>query len=81
MYLHTCSAYVKLVGGEPVSYYADENADWEINLGELHKIMCQLRKSNMQPKAMVIINPGNPTGHVLSYDNLAGIVRFCHSHG
>jgi alanine transaminase len=75
------SAYIKLVGGEPVSYYADEDAGWEVNLGELEKVMAQVHKRHIKPKAMVIINPGNPTGHVLTYDNLAGIARFCHMNG
>lgn len=31
----------------------------------------------MQVRAMVIINPGNPTGQCLSEDNLKKILRFC----
>lgn len=26
-----------------------------------------------------MINPGNPTGSVLSYENIADVIKFCHS--
>lgn len=31
-----------------------------------------------QVKAMVIINPGNPTGQCLSEDNLRKVLQFCY---
>jgi len=30
------------------------------------------------PKALVVINPGNPTGQVLSGDNIKDIIKFCY---
>ena len=30
------------------------------------------------PKAIVIINPGNPTGSVLSRENIENVVKFAH---
>lgn len=29
---------------------------------------------------MVVINPGNPTGQVLSYNDIADIIKICHRH-
>ena len=32
-------------------------------------------------RAIVVINPGNPTGQVLSIENQKQIVAFCKEHG
>ncbi len=32
-----------------------------------------------EPKAICIINPGNPTGQVLSLENIQAIVKWAHS--
>ena len=29
---------------------------------------------------MVVINPGNPTGQVLTYQDIAQIIKICHKH-
>ena len=34
-----------------------------------------------QVRAMVFINPGNPTGQCLSREDLEGLVRFAHANG
>jgi alanine transaminase len=31
-------------------------------------------------KAFVVINPGNPTGNVLSEENIVDIIKFCYEH-
>ncbi|KAJ6327351.1 hypothetical protein OIU78_014267 [Salix suchowensis] len=42
----------------------------------------QIRKSKgITPRAVVVINPGNPTGQVLAEDNQRGIVEFCKQEG
>jgi alanine transaminase len=73
-----CSAYLELLNGQPVGYHADEMLGWGLNVYELDDLMRDARKAGIEPRAMVIINPGNPTGHVLSYENLVDIIRFCH---
>ena len=40
-------------------------------------IRAQARKEGKTVRALVVINPGNPTGGVLSRDNQNDIVRFC----
>ena len=30
--------------------------------------------------AMVVINPGNPTGQLLSEENVSDIIKFCYDH-
>ena len=32
-------------------------------------------------RALVVINPGNPTGQILSYENQVDVVKFCKEEG
>jgi len=32
------------------------------------------------PRAIVVINPGNPTGSVLKYKDIQDIIKICHKH-
>ena len=41
----------------------------------------QARAAGQCVRALVVINPGNPTGNVLDYDNQREIVDFCKEYG
>ncbi|CAG2184229.1 unnamed protein product, partial [Oppiella nova] len=58
-----------------ISYYLDEQNQWALNINELRRAL-EESKSVCKPKAIVVINPGNPTGSVLTKDNIENIVRF-----
>lgn len=70
------SASLTLLGGQAVGYYLDETAGWGIGLDELDRSIGEFRSKGGSPRAIAIINPGNPTGQVLSRENIAGILRF-----
>lgn len=45
-----------------VAYYLDEHkSGWTVNVEELETIVHKA-KDNCEPRAIVVINPGNPTG-------------------
>ncbi|CAL8070726.1 unnamed protein product [Orchesella dallaii] len=75
------SATLEEYNMKKVPYYLDEHADgWDVNVQELETIVENVRKDgNCDPRAVVIINPGNPTGHVLSRDNIEAIIRFAYN--
>ena len=50
------TASVRLSGGTPVHYLCDEQQDWQPSLQDIRA------KVNKNTKALVIINPNNPTG-------------------
>ncbi|MFC6887140.1 MULTISPECIES: pyridoxal phosphate-dependent aminotransferase [Actinomadura] len=52
------TASVSLCGGEPVHYLCDESADWAPDLDDIES------KITDRTRAIVIINPNNPTGAV-----------------
>ena len=41
----------------------------------------QARADGIVPKGLVVINPGNPVGSVLSYEDLTALVIFCKKEG
>ncbi|KAF2343810.1 Aminotransferase class I/classII, partial [Trinorchestia longiramus] len=60
-----------------ISYYLDENANWALDVKELERALSEA-KTRCTPRALVVINPGNPTGQVLSRDNIESIIKFAH---
>jgi alanine-synthesizing transaminase len=63
------TAAVSLCGGRPVHYVCDETQDWEPDLADIEA------KITPQTRALVIINPNNPTGAVYSPELLKGVVE------
>ncbi|KAI9486342.1 MAG: pyridoxal phosphate-dependent transferase [Benjaminiella poitrasii] len=72
------SATLSLVDASPVPYYLNEKEDWGLDRKDLEKSLNEARKNGVDVRALVIINPGNPTGQCLSEDNIREIIRFCH---
>ncbi|XP_074324447.1 alanine aminotransferase 2-like [Apium graveolens] len=75
------SASITLHGGTLVPYYLDEATGWGLEMSELKKQLEDAKSKGITVKALVVINPGNPTGQVLSEDNQRDIVDFCKSEG
>jgi alanine-synthesizing transaminase len=69
------TAAVSLGGGTPVHYVCDEAADWFPDIKDIEK------KITSKTRAIVIINPNNPTGAVYSQDLLLDIIRLARKHG
>lgn len=68
------TAAVSLAGGTPVHYRCDEANDWNPDLDDL------AAKITPRTKAVVVINPNNPTGAVYAPDVLAGIAALAREH-
>ncbi|CAL8994126.1 unnamed protein product [Prunus brigantina] len=75
------SAAISLFGGSLVPYYLEETANWGLDLNNLRQSVAQARSKGITVRAMVIINPGNPTGQCLSEANLREILNFCFHEG
>lgn len=70
------SAAVELCGGTFVPYYLDEAAGWALDAGALARAAGEARAKGVSPRAIVVINPGNPTGQALGRESLEAILRF-----
>ena len=71
------SALATLLDGKYVGYYLDEEAGWAPSLGELERAITEARALGLSPRSLAIINPGNPVGNVMTYDQLAMVIDFC----
>ena len=69
------TAAASLSGGTPVHYVCDEANGWMPNLDDIRA------KITPRTKAIVVINPNNPTGALYSDDLLRGIVDIARTHG
>jgi alanine-synthesizing transaminase len=63
------TATATLAGGKAVHYRCDESADWNPDIDDIKA------KINANTKAIVIINPNNPTGAVYSRSVLEAIAQ------
>lgn len=72
------SASIPLYGGTQLNYYLDEDNNWSLKVSELDAAVEAAKKSGVEARAVVIINPGNPTGQCLDEENMREIVDFCH---
>lgn len=74
------SAQLTLDGGELLPYYLDEEKGWGLNAEEIESMVKKSFSEGIIPRAIVVINPGNPTGQVLSRENIEEIIRLCHKY-
>ncbi|KAH9618361.1 hypothetical protein KSS87_017224, partial [Heliosperma pusillum] len=56
------SATIALHGGTLVPYYLDEAKGWALEISDLQKQLDDARSNGITVRALVVINPGNPTG-------------------
>ena len=68
------TACATLAGGKPVHYICDEQSDWYPDIEDMRK------KINDRTKAIVIINPNNPTGALYPKEVLQQIVDLAREH-
>jgi len=68
------TAAVKLSSGNPVHYLCDEDSDWQPDLQDIKN------KITDKTKAIVLINPNNPTGTVYSKEILESIIQIAREH-
>jgi len=69
------TAAASLSGGTPVHYLCDESKGWMPDLDDMRA------KITPRTKAIVVINPNNPTGALYSDELLMGIVAIAREHG
>ena len=68
------TAATSLAGGTPVHYICDEEDEWNPSIEDIKS------KVTDKTKAIVVINPNNPTGAVYSRETLQAIVDIAREH-
>jgi alanine-synthesizing transaminase len=68
------TAAVTLAGGKPVHYVCDESADWFPDISDIES------KITKKTRAILVINPNNPTGALYSDELLEEIIELARVH-
>jgi alanine-synthesizing transaminase len=68
------TAAVNLSGGKPVHYICDESSEWYPDIKDIKN------KISPKTKAIVIINPNNPTGAVYPVEIIQEIIKLAREH-
>lgn len=63
-----------MTGATAVQYHLDESKGWATNVDEISDIVDEAKAENIDLKTIVVINPGNPTGSILTKENIRGII-------
>ena len=74
------SAAIKRCGGVQVNYYPEEDQGWALDKSLLEESLGRARARGVKVKAIVVINPCNPTGSILPEQSGREVVEFAGEH-
>lgn len=63
--------------GVALPYHLDESHDWSTSIEEIEGAIDKAKKDGVVPNALVVINPGNPTGALLDEAIMEKLVKLC----
>jgi alanine transaminase len=73
------SATIDLLNGSKLGYYLSEDQntrEWRFDIDEAYRTLTEAKAAGIVPKALVVINPGNPTGNVMSESEIQSAIEF-----
>ncbi|KAL0222615.1 hypothetical protein RCL1_002469 [Eukaryota sp. TZLM3-RCL] len=74
------SATITLCGGQIVPYYLEESLVWGLNIESLQRSFDEATAKGIKIRAIAVINPGNPTGSILTREQVSGLLKFAEQH-
>lgn len=66
-----------LLKGAAIPYYLTEEKNWSLHVPDLKDALKKAHSEGIRPRALVVINPGNPTGGCLPEEDMKEVVRLC----
>ena len=70
------TATLSVLNARCVPYYLDESRAWSTDMDAIRTAYQQARAQGTDVRAIVVINPGNPTGASLSEDDMRQVLQF-----
>jgi alanine transaminase len=61
-----------------VKYYLDEEKNWGVDSDDILLRIKNAKDLGINLRAMVVINPGNPTGQILRRKDIEEIIQICY---
>ena len=74
------TATLSLLGAHCVPYYLNENNNWGTDLSGIETALQDAKAKDIDVRAIVVINPGNPTGGVLKAEEIRDVLKFSAEH-
>ena len=75
------TATLALNNSKCLKYYLEEETGWSTNVEEIERVVVKALDEGVNPAVLVVINPGNPTGAVLSWDSIAKLLEIAAKYG
>lgn len=75
------SALISKLSGRQIGYELDEDRNWVVSREELDMKLETAKDQGLQVKALAMINPGNPSGNVMTHCDIQVITEFCSDNG
>ncbi|KAF4554398.1 Aminotransferase-like protein [Elsinoe fawcettii] len=75
------TATLSLLNAKAVPYYLEEDKVWGTDIEGIKNSLLKARSEGIDVRAIVIINPGNPTGASLPADDIKTLLRFASEEG
>jgi len=72
------TAELALNKAQAVPYYLIEEDGWSVDVASMREAVHKARADGVEPRALVVINPGNPTGQCLSLENMQEIAKLAY---
>ncbi len=70
------TATLAILDARVVPYYLDEAKGWGTDFATIKESYQNAKAEGIDVRAIVVINPGNPTGASLSPDDVASVIKF-----
>jgi len=75
------SGSITYLGGTEVPYYLEEESGWQVSIQHLEEVYKEATEKGVKVKAIVVINPGNPTGQILNEETMKEFIKFAYDRG
>ena len=75
------TATLEMLGGHAAPYYLDFERGWGMDVSRVRELVKAERAAGREPRALVTISPGNPTGSILGEENMRDVGRLCEEEG
>lgn len=69
------TATLSLLNATGVPYYLTEESNWSTNVEDMRKALKKARSEGVDVRAVVVINPGNPTGGSLKSEEIKKVLE------